>query len=276
MVPARRCDVTQRQQPSRASYVQSVDRAVALLRALAAAGGTASVVSLARTCGLNRATVWRLLTTLEAQRMVVRDAHTGGFRLGPTIFELQTIFNRDDLVERTHSVLERLSLETGETACLGVIRGDVVHYIAEVIPAVAHEESWLGERVHLHASSMGKAFLAHLEESKVEAIVGARPPRYTATTITDLAQLHAELAEARRLGYAICRGEFENGSWGVAAPIFDAFGEPVAVLCLWGPDNRGDVARCNALGRLARRAAQELSQQRPFDETREANPSPQV
>lgn len=243
----------------KSSYVQSVDRAVALLRALAAAGGSASVASLAHRCGLNRATAYRLLMTLERQRMVVREAGTGAFVLGPTIAELQLGLRHRDLEETAQPVLERLSLETGETACLGVIRGDMVHYVAEVIPAVADEESWLGERVFLHASSIGKAFLAFIDESRVDAIVGESLWRYTDSTITELTRLHAELAQARARGYAICRGELEEGSWGVAAPVFGDHGEPVAVLCLWGPDNRGDLARCHALGRLARHAAQELS-----------------
>ncbi len=245
--------------PSKSSYVQSVDRAIALLRALAASGGTASAPALAHRCGLNRATAYRLLVTLEQQSMVVRDPASGLFSLGPTISELQPGFRRQDLAEQAQPVLERLSLETGETACLGVIRGDLVEYVAEVIPAIIDEESWLGQRVHLHASSMGKAFLAFIEESRVDAIVGESMSRYTDSTITELTRLHAELAQTRLQGYAVCRGELEEGSWGVASPVIGAHGEPVAVLCLWGPDNRGDLARCNALGRLARRAAQELS-----------------
>src|SRR4051812_37942793 len=71
------------------SRVQSVDRAVDLLRAVAAAsGGDASVATLARHAGLNRATAWRILTTLEAQGMVSRDRHTGWYAIGPTFDEL--------------------------------------------------------------------------------------------------------------------------------------------------------------------------------------------
>ena len=69
---------------SPSGQVQSVARAMDLLKAVAAADSSqSSVASLARRCGLNRATAWRLLTTLEAQGMVSRDASTGWFRLGP-------------------------------------------------------------------------------------------------------------------------------------------------------------------------------------------------
>ncbi len=84
------------------------------------------------------------------------------------------------------------------------------------------------------------------------------PPRFTETTITDTAALRDELRRIRAQGYAVCRGELEEGSWGVASPVLGIREEPVAVVCLWGPDRRGDHARLEALGRLARRTAREL------------------
>jgi DNA-binding IclR family transcriptional regulator len=155
-------------------------------------------------------------------------------------------------------VLERVSLETGEIACLGVVDGDEVHYVAEVIPAIVQERSWLSEPVVLHATSMGKVFLAYLDDDKVASLVGERPQRFTDTTVTDLPTLREELRRIREQGYAVCRGEHEEGSWGVAAPVLGIHGEPVAVLSLWGPDRRGDHTRLEALGRLARRTAREL------------------
>jgi DNA-binding IclR family transcriptional regulator len=244
------------------SRVQSVDRAVDLLRSVAAATGSdASVATLAKHSGLNRATAWRILTTLEAQGMVSRDPHTGWFVLGPTFVELAALGGggQDVLLERAQPVLERLSLETGETACLGIIEGDRISYAAEAIPDIADEESWLGEPVVLHACSMGKAFLAHLDPARLESVLTLPLARYTDSTITDLDVLRKDLALTRRRGHALCRGELEEDSWGVAATVFGAHGKPVAVLCLWGPDHRGGPDRFDALGRLARSAARSLS-----------------
>jgi IclR family acetate operon transcriptional repressor len=245
---------------ARTSRVQAVDRAIELLKAVATANdGEANVPALAQQCALNRATAWRLLVTLEAQGMVVRDPASGTVRLGPAVAELATgLRPRHSLVEAAHPILERLSLETGEIACLGVVDGGEVQYLAEVIPAIVHERSWLGEPVVLHASSMGKAFLAYVDQSRLEEVVGDPLPRYTSTTITCLEELRVELQRIRSRGYAICRGELEDGSWGVSAPVLGPDGSPVALICLWGPERRGDRARLEALGRLARRAAREL------------------
>lgn len=230
---------------------------MALLKAVGVAGGARSLTALARQCNLDRATAWRLLITLEAQGMVVRDPRDGTFTIGPAVSELVAGPSRS-LVQTAQPLLERVSLETGEIACLGVVDGDEVHYVAEVIPAIVHERSWLREPVVLHASSMGKAFLAHLDDEKVALLVGDRPIRFTDTTVTDVTTLRSELRLIRAQGYAVCRGELEEGSWGVAAPVLGIHGEPVAVLCLWGPDRRGDHTRLEALGRLARRTAREL------------------
>jgi IclR family transcriptional regulator, acetate operon repressor len=237
--------------------VQSVDRAIRLLKAVAEAGSTHTLTALARRCGLNRATAWRLLLTLEAQGMVARDPRDGRFVLGPAIAELTAGLTKS-LAQSAHPLLERVSLETGEIACLGVVQGYEVRYVEEVIPAIVHEKSWVGEPVVLHASSMGKAFLAYLDDDRVSAMIGDRPRRYTDTTITDVAALREELQRVRANGYAVCHGELEPGSWGVAAPVLDPHGLPVAIVCLWGPDHRGDHTRLEALGRLARRTAREL------------------
>jgi IclR family acetate operon transcriptional repressor len=244
----------------RSAYVQSVARAMELLKAVAdARGEDATAASLAQRCGLNRATAWRLLMTLEAQGMVVRSPGSGTFLLGPAVAELHANQRqREGLAELAQPMLERLSLETGEIACLGVVDDERVEYAAEAIPAIVDDCSWLGEPVALHASSIGKAFLASLEPHRVRELLADGLRRYTETTITDVSALEAELDQVRSRGYAVCRGELEIDSWGVAAPVLRR-GRLVAAVCLWGPVRRGDDTRLAALGQLARRAAQELA-----------------
>jgi IclR family acetate operon transcriptional repressor len=237
-----------------------VERAIDLLKAVAEAHGPqASVAELAKRCGLNRATAWRLLTTLEAQQMVRRDGRNGWYVLGCAVAELQTHVAHEGVVERARPVLERLSLETGEITCLGVVDQGRLVYGAEVIPAIVDSCSWLGEPIVYHASSLGKAFLASLDDAEVRALVGPALTRYTDTTITDLEDLLAELRYTRALGYSVCRGELESGSWGVAAPVVGPDGDADAFVCIWGPDRRGDNARLAALGRLALRAARDVA-----------------
>jgi DNA-binding IclR family transcriptional regulator len=241
---------------ARSTRVQSVDRAVALLRAVAAASGpSATVTALAEACGLNRATAWRILMTLEAHGLVVADRETGRYRIGLGIVELAGSAGVDALVRSAHPTLERLCLQTGETAALAVVRSRALTYVDEVAPVAIVSATWRGRTVPLHATSTGKALLAFTEPTEVARMTGPKLRRYTDTTITSRARLRAELARTRDRGFGVCRGEYESAAWGVSSPVLDSSGRPMAVLSIWGPANRVTEARFDALGELARDAA---------------------
>ncbi len=243
--------------PPRASRVQSVDRAVRLLHAVAAATGTrATVTSLAETCGLNRATAWRILMTLERAGMVNGDRETGQYAIGLGLVELARSAGVDALAASAHAALERLSLQTGETAALAAVRGGGLTYVDEVAPsAIVSAGGWRGRVVPLHATSTGKVLLAYSDPDTVDRMTGPRLRRWTATTITDRTALLEDLEETRRRGYAVCRGEYEESAYGVSAPVLDAARRPVAVVSVWGPQDRINETRFDALGILVRDAA---------------------
>jgi len=60
----------------------------------------------------------------------------------------------------------------------------------------------------------------------VREIIGDEPPRYADATITDLELFLEELDQVRTQGFAVCRDEMVNGSWGVSAPIFGSSASP--------------------------------------------------
>src|SRR5438874_49734 len=66
----------------RRDHVQSVDRALTVLQALAVKGSPMSLAVLERELGLHKSIVFRLLRTLESRGFVERDAETGWFQLG--------------------------------------------------------------------------------------------------------------------------------------------------------------------------------------------------
>ena len=243
----------------RAGRVQSVDRAAALLRAVArAAPQGAPVATLATECALNRATAWRLLATLEDNGLVEREPGSGRYVLGLGVARLAAAVGTDGLVRRARPVLERLSERTGETADLAVVRPTGLVYVDEVSPPSVMAANWLGRSVPLHATSSGKAWLAWLTPHEVDDLLPGPLAGFTESTITDGVALRTELLTIRSRGYGTCRGEFEDQLYGVSAPVLDA-GRPVAVVSIWGPGDRITEERFDELGRLARDAADELS-----------------
>jgi DNA-binding IclR family transcriptional regulator len=246
------------------SRIQSVERAAALLRAVAAATGpAATATALAETVGLNRTTTWRILATLEQQRLVSLDRSTGRYALGFGLIDLAGHAGGASLVRSARAVLQRIAGQTGETAALAVMRNGALTYVAEETPGSVVLTGWHGTEASMHATSTGKALLAFSEPDEVRDLLGlprgGRLPRLTSTTITSFAELQKDLELTRERGYAVCRGECMESAWGVSAPVLDAVGRPVAVLSLWAPPERLTEARFEPLGQLVVAGAEEIS-----------------
>src|SRR5215470_19829484 len=181
--------------------VQSVERALALLDAVASASPRGDTVAeLAQACGINRATAWRLLATLEAHGAVDRDPATSRYQIGYTVVRLAAASGVDGLVRRTHHILERVCAQTGEAADLALGRRSGLVYIDEVAPPSVLTVNWLARPVPLHATSTGKAWLAWLPEAEAKGVLGPALEGFTDATVTDVRRLFDEFAEIRRQG----------------------------------------------------------------------------
>ena len=243
---------------STSGRVQSLDRAVGLLHAVAdAAPAGETVAVLAEGCGINRATAWRLLATLEHHGLVERDPVSNRYRIGYTVDRLAATAGVDGLIRRAHPTVERLAAETGETVNLAVFRQGELTYVDEVVPRTVLSARWLGHPAPLHATSAGKALLAWLPDPA--AVLTGALHRYTDTTITAVRALKAELAEVRERGYAVSVGEMEPSLFGVSAAVRDGRDHPVAILSVWGPRDRVPESRFPALGTLATTGAAEIA-----------------
>jgi DNA-binding IclR family transcriptional regulator len=244
----------------RSRTIQSVDRAAALLKAIADSPRPPTVLELAESCGLNRSTAWRLLATLDAHGLIERDPASQRYSLGYAFFRIAAGAEVDPLVRRARPVLEQLARATGEAANLAVARRFNLVYVDQVDPPQIMAPNWYGRPVPLHATSTGKAYLAFLTPEEQAAALPARLERYTPTTITDRKRLDAELAAARRNGFAVCVGELEESLFGASAPVLSEQGRPVAIVSVWGLEQRLPGDRLAETGRQALEAAGEIKE----------------
>jgi IclR family acetate operon transcriptional repressor len=150
-----------------------------------------------------------------------------------------------------------LSDATGETINLAVREGYQVEQIAQVDSTyLMGNVNWVGLRVPLHCTALGKVFLAFgaaLPEGRLE--------RRTDQTLTTRSALEADLAEVRRRGWAVADSELEPGLVALAAPVFGADGGCVAAISVSGPSVRLDPERFTDIGQSLRRKATDLSGQ---------------
>jgi DNA-binding IclR family transcriptional regulator len=238
--------------------VRSVDRAVAILDLLAQ-GGLRTGAEVARELGVHRSTALRLLGTLERHALVERDQRTARYRLGRRVAQLASVVSGElDLRSIARPVCEQLAVAAGETATLDVLIGDVIVPIEQATASTSVVSvNWLGRRTPVHCTASGKAIAAFAADAVRERLLELPLDRVTPHTVTDRAELEAQLAEARRAGVAQTHEELEVGLDAVAAPVFGAEGEVLAALDVSGPSHR--LRERHDLDRLTREGAADLS-----------------
>jgi DNA-binding IclR family transcriptional regulator len=213
---------------------QAVDRAAELLVRVVESDRPRAFTELVAASGLPKSTTSRLLAALERPGLLQRD-RDGAFRPGPVLLRYASHTGTADLIAFAQPVLERLGDKTGETINLAVPGGGAVEQIAQVDSRyLLGATNWVGLRVPLHCSALGKVFLAYA----AAALPAGRLERRTARTITSRVILDEELDRVRRDGFAVARDELEPGLTAVAAPVHDRGAAVIAALSVSGPSVR--------------------------------------
>lgn len=242
--------------------VQSVDRALDLLEALAAAEGEVSITSLAGRTSLHVSTVHRLLSTLLRRGYVRQNPETRSYFAGAklaTLAEGRSRFN--ELRLRARRVLAGLTDQTRETSNLVVLDDLTAVYIETVpSPQVVRLFTAIGNRVPLHATGAGKALLACLPGDRRDALIDRLELRaHTPRTLVDRVTLRRALEEVRERGYAIDDEEYDEGVRCVAVAA-GQLGSSLAAISISAPASRLTRQRCAELAPLLRRATSELAE----------------
>ena len=249
--------------PRRSRGVSVVQRAIAILEAVAQTGDGVSISAIAAAANVPKPTAYRLLRELADAGLVRREATTqGGFSVAPR-FEQLALALMQHAGSRTvrHAILTRLVAGLGETCNITVRDGSEVLYVDRVestSPLRAHLQP--GSRVPLHCTASGKLFLSLLPKARRAHLLSqiVLTPA-TSRTIVDPDALEMELARIRRQGYAIDDEEYVDGLMCIAMPIPGAHGRTIAAVAVQAPITR--LPRENALRTLPalQRAAQELA-----------------
>ncbi len=220
--------------------IQSIQRAVAILRCFTETAPELGVTPLSAQLGLHKSTVSRLLSALKHEGFVEQNPDTGKYRLSVGLVSLAgAALSHMDLRRAAQPHLTCLAALTQETVNISVLEGDgCVNIDGIASPKLIRYVTGLGRRTQLHCTAAGKVLLAHLTPEERVAILPETLPRFTEKTVTDYDTLESCLAEVRRQGYAITHEELEEGLSSVAAPIHDHTGRVIATVGVSGPSYR--------------------------------------
>ena len=219
--------------------IKSLDRAMEVFEFLSAQQGIA-LTTLAEQTGQSPSTAYRILVTLEGRGLVEFDAEEQLWHIGPRAFAIGSRFlRRTSLVERARPVLRALMEATGETANLGAEKQGAVLFLSQV-ETHANIRAFFppGTLSAMHASGIGKALLAQMDEARFARYLEAPREAFTARTITAEAALREDMAAIRSRGWALDDEERNEGMRCIAAPVFDVNGEAVAGISVSGPTSR--------------------------------------
>jgi IclR family acetate operon transcriptional repressor len=221
--------------------IQSVDRAMTLLEAIAEAGGETTLTELSRRTRLNISTCHHLLSTLVNRGYVAKVPVRRSYALGARILYLSNAcLTQVDLPVRASPFIEQINTTTGETVHLAVLQGDTMVKVAkrESRHPVRVDTGALGKTDAAHATASGKAMLAWLPEDEMRRVLAHGMARYTPNTITEWPALIEELRHVRRNGYSMDREEFQPGVICIGAAIRDHNGAVVGAISASTPTMR--------------------------------------
>ena len=223
--------------------IQSVDRAVSLLEAIAEAGGECTLTQLSHRTQLNISTCHHLLSTLVARGYVAKVPVRRSYALGARILYLSNACLRQvDLPARAAPFIERINERTGETVHLAVLQGDAMMKVAkrESRHPVRVDTGTLGKTDAAHATATGKAMLAWLPEDDMRRVLSHGLTRFTPKTIVEWPSLIEALRHVRRNGYAIDDEEYQPGVICIGAAIRDHNGAVVGAISASTPTMRAN------------------------------------
>ncbi|MDM8165805.1 IclR family transcriptional regulator [Roseovarius sp.] len=242
--------------------VQSVARALGLLKILSRHDEGVRVSDMARESGLAVSTTHRLLTTLELQGFAQFDPERALWHVGREAFAVGAAFGRrHNFVAPALPYLRRLRDVTRETANLGILDNDELVTISQVESReIMRAISPPGGRVPAFCSGMGKAILATWEDADIAAFAartGFRPQ--TGQSHRGLETAMADIARIRERGFALDDEEHVTGLRCVAAVVWSPQGEAACAISVSGLAARLQDDRIGAIGETVARAAAELT-----------------
>lgn len=209
--------------------VSAVDRALAVLAALAQHGGALAAADLVRRTGLSQSTLYRQLASLKRWGFV--QEMQGRYAPGPLSLQLALGFDMaSHVMQQARSEMLALAQQTEESVGLVMAVNDHAVCVEMVESRQSLRCSFeKGRSVPLQKGASARCLMAHLPEGALQSLLAAdaRPKA-----------LAAELAAVRKAGYAVSDGEVDPGVWGVSAPLFGPGRRALAALTLMAPSVR--------------------------------------
>lgn len=209
-----------------------------------------------------KTSVYRLLLSLTQMGYVCKDEENYRYYLSRKLLRLGlAALGESNIVELALPQMRLLRDSIRESVMLGVLMHNRVVLLEQVLGS--HSFTFLlrpGGNFDLHSSAPGKLFLAYASASEQEELLQSIDYiRYNKNTITSKEEMLKEIANVQEQGYATDLEEGMDGVHCVAAPVFNQFGNIIAVLWTSGPSGRMQQKDFPVIAESLKQAAERIS-----------------
>ncbi|MGL3151821.1 IclR family transcriptional regulator [Microbacterium sp. A82] len=236
----------------------AVSKAIQILSALRTHTDGASARELAPSTGFARSTVQRILATLAASGMVIQDASTQRYRIGPQALVIGLGYNGGNvLVNESRPYMFALRDETHETVGLSVAVGNARVFLEEVQSnAEIRFASEMGRLYPLWSGANGRILMSGMSDAEIDRVLADH--EHDASLFDSLTpdEIRERIIDMRERGFAVASNETIANVSSVAVGVRDGSGQICAALSISGPADRFTADKMNdAAGRLQEAAA---------------------
>ena len=249
---------------SDSSPATAVERALNILEAAAHRRDGLTNSEISRKLGIPKSSASYILRTLERRGYLRRDAESGRYRLGLKILSLGGDAQANlDIADVALPFMRALEEKIHMTVHLAVLdQGEAVYIEKVEAPGFFKVNTWVGRRMFLHSTSVGKCLLAWLPKHEIEGLAKQQGlKKRTPKTIITMTRLLAELEHVKDEGYAVDDEENSMGARCLGGPVFDATGNVIAALGASGTLTQVDEASMPRLAEAVKEAARRTSRQ---------------
>lgn len=227
-------------------FVQSVERAFAVLRAFDGGRVSMGLSEIAQSAGITKSAAQRFIHTLEALGYLRQDPASRRWQLTPRTLDIGAAYlTTDPLIEKANPHLVDLNHACGESVNLSEPDGREMVFLARF---TSHSRTFVhmpvGTRIPMVCTASGRAYLSTLPRDEAERIVRAAPLHpFTTHTPTDPEAVLALVDETRRNGFATAAEEFYLGDLNIAAPLLSPDGTGIGAINISGPVSRWTIEK---------------------------------
>ena len=250
--------------PTKTPSSTALERGLSILELVTRSRSGLMLSQIARNLGFPKSSIHCLLLTFEREGYLRRSESTGKYVGGMKLVRigdaaLNGIMLRETAAELLHALMNRTKL----TVHMGILGPNEGIIIAKVDAPVSYKvASWIGKRLDLHCTSIGKCLIAWHGDDEIERITRENGLlRHNENTIASLPKLKQELACIRAQGYAIDDEEEGLGMRCIGAPVFDADDRVIAAVSIAGDTEEIGPHNCAELAAIVQQTASRISSQ---------------